>query len=1475
MSREDIDSQLQKLKDDVLQLKKQPSAEQRVILLSTFDPIYLAATSSSASTKYRTFACDTLSVWISRALQLFAKAPEYKPDFELLLIGERADEIFHYVIDFWNDSGAAFSNALKELFVKMMSYMSAVLDQDTRNETFGTWLSTVLEMPYTNRAFYFMIEHLHKNVEPANFVLLKKPHFVSDCLENIWSRAIGSIVGRCVFLILRHTYKEGEEDKWLSLWEDQIINCLRDINVRQGVERYLLPNLFQVSRLASLKFLGKVRKQNDVTMLLSTLKVAQDNSILIEPFLELDPVTNLPLIDITAIQNLLKVPTASFRVSAFQLLVSSPKHSKAISPVVYETIIDSLDMIFNDSDLETRNELLSYLKIFVGRIKESTYALHRDAVSLTKKNYTKFENEIKGKQKSVKQSEEFLSTLIQCIQSNLTLGSSYLKKEMAYRMLLILIKSGVDSRVDVKYLEKSKSVNFPYCLEIYNPALIRLVIDNILDNYEDIRRYSTDVISISPFKLNELVDMELLEFRALAMLNDMKGNEVDSGARYFKFAFGYYLKENNMKKCKDIVTLLLGKIEEALAQARENLVMASIHYSIQGYFAAFKFIFEVMDFKKCSTLVQETNAIPSLIGYTEQIWSVVKIIMQHDSPEGILLEEFQASYTQELEEKYGKATQVISSYAWRSIKESTNMIDSILRAKNTPITSESILSLGPLLLEQLATIRHRGAFSSVYPTFISCCLLCRSKPDLSETPKRWLEENLELIQSRSMYITRRSAGIPYLITAILSSNRTLIKKTFDTLVEIAKAPVEEQNADMDNVNLPQVNAFNCIKTIFVDAALSEESIHYVDEAFALTLNSFASPFWAIRNCAVMMFTALQNRLFSSKKVKANYLPSYSARRFFEKFDSIHGLFLSSLQESVAKGLENQTEIEKVFPILTIMSRLEPTPGYKGLDAFIPIMLQILESRTWKVREMAARSIPSMIDNSDKFSTIIGYLIDNISEDSRDFNRMHGSLLAIREMILKFQALSSDESSETVDKLFERGNITRSAILSKLTLVLNQINCYPIKHVYFQVLAILDVSEADSSALSETLLQWFSTENCIASKLDGSKQLALRELSTLLFRLYPASSQLIRCTLLSPLYEVQLSCIEHHELILESLPTATVSLLIENVWKLLESETVWVHVRSQALKLLTKLIVASSEVDSDEKLEVYTTKLMKMLEINGNYDLRLSIVEAVGSYIARLMIHGGAKHLALYNHWVAKVEGMFGDNEEVVVRVAALKSMVAFNELYSQYGDDEKIKFQIMSYIFEFLMDDDESISNIASRHLNRYILTTEDDVLPVITEKLMVEHYCSFNTELLELLVGNERLNFFDRSVKLCDLVTTTTLLFAAEKANLDRDPIEKVKELTCIIRNSKLENSTTLISIAQYVEENLNDLVHYIKTHHIIDGCFGFFSDEKIFEFTYTQLLMYKCLKERGATNFDVTDLRHTLENANIFCHPMILDLL
>ena len=299
------------------------------------------------------------------------------------------------------------------------------------------------------------------------------------------------------------------------------------------------------------------------------------------------------------------------------------------------------------------------------------------------------------------------------------------------------------------------------------------------------------------------------------------------------------------------------------------------------------------------------------------------------------------------------------------------------------------------------------------------------------------------------------------------------------------------------------------------------------------------------------------------------------------------------------------------------------------------------------------------------------------------------------------------------------------------------------------------------------------------------------------------------------------------------------------------------------------------MDSDEKLEVYTTKLMKMLEINGNYDLRLSIVEAVGSYIARLMIHGGAKPLALYNHWVAKVEGMFGDNEEVVVRVAALKSMVAFNELYSQYGDDEKIKFQIMSYIFEFLMDDDESISNIASRHLNRYILTTEDDVLPVITEKLMVEHYCSFNTELLELLVGNERLNFFDRSVKLCDLVTTTTLLFAAEKANLDRDPIEKVKELTCIIRNSKLENSTTLISIAQYVEENLNDLVHYIKTHHIIDGCFGFFSDEKIFEFTYTQLLMYKCLKERGATNFDVTDLRHTLENANIFCHPMILDLL
>lgn len=1484
MENKNVDEHLKQLKEKVLSLKKLSNDDQKNELLETFDEIYESTIESSVSMQYRTFACDTLSIWISRFLQLDSKNSGYRDDFKHLLSKEKADVIFHYVIDFWNDSGAALGNALKELFIKMLSYLNVVLDSDAKDKIFTSWLETSLEMPYTMRAFYFMIEHLHKYVKPNDFILQKKPNFISDCLDNIWSRVLGSVIGKNVFLVLRYVYNADSEDEWMNLWQSQVMESLQNESLRKGVESYLLPNLFQVSKSCTIKFIKEIIKQNDTPILLSTLKVAQDNAILIEPFLEIDPSTNRPLIDIKQIQNLLQVNNASYRISAVQLLVSSPKLSKAIPTFTYQTIIKSLDMVFTDGSLETRNEIFSCFKRFIFRIKDSTYALHRDAQSLAKKNYEKFQVEIKDKVNSVEESKLFFQYLLNYIKHNLTSNSSYLRKEMAFKLLIVLIKSGLDSRVNKRNLEKSK-VNFVYSLDIYSDSLLRLVIDNIMDNYDDIRTFASEIIAISPFKATDHVDMHLLENRALTMLCDIKGKEVDSGARFFQFAFNYYQNENDLKKCDQIVKLLLNRLDDSLNMAKKDITTACISYSNQGYFAAFKFIFETMDFKKCSNILKENDLFTKLISKSIEIWNIVQKILQHDSPEGILLEEFQNKYTSDLEAEYGKATQVILSYAWRSVKESSNMLDVMLKFKLSPITSKNILTIGPLLLEQLATIRHRGAFSSVYLTFISCCSVCTSRKDLQEIPKQWLDENLKLIQARSKYITRRSAGIPFLLTAILISNKELVGSTFKKLIEIAQLPVEELNADMNNINLPQVNAINCIKTIFTDASLSKESIYHVDEAFVLTLNSFASPHWSIRNCAVMLFTALQNRLFSSKKVKANYLTSYPARLFFEKFESIRELFLKALNDSVTNGLKDQSEIEKVFPILTIMCRLEPTPGYNGLDEFIPVITKILENKIWKVREMAARSLPSLIDSSVNFEKIINSLIENINLESKDYNKIHGSLLAIKEIILKFLELSSEESRKSAKKLFELDNDTRINFMKKCPMVLNDIKCYPIKLEYFQILNILklNVTAEEEKNVKYELLSWFNNDNHL--KIDGSKQLALKELSTLLFDLVEGDEEysFIQNCLLSPLYEIQLSCISHYANKSKNykLNQKVTQVLVKNIWKLLETDenTTWKYVKSQALKLLKKLIIESDASDSMETLAFHSNELLELLASETNEDIKLSTVEALASYIAKLMVYGSNKYESMYNKWMSMVEKMMDDELEFVIRISALKALTAFNEIYYVKGDNEHIKLQTTAFIFNFLTDADDKICELSSNHLNKVVLKINESEysLPIITEKLMVGYFSQLNNgSLLEFLVTSKTLNFLDQDLKLEHLVASNSLLFAIEKSNTERNQIEKVKELIEIINKTELKNTKALKNLAIAVESNINDIIQFITENKIIDGCFGLFSDPNIFEFTYCQILLLKCLQQNQLIKEKFEDeLVQYLKEEKIYCHPLILELL
>lgn len=173
--------------------------------------------------------------------------------------------------------------------------------------------------------------------------------------------------------------------------------------------------------------------------------------------------------------------------------------------------------------------------------------------------------------------------------------------------------------------------------------------------------------------------------------------------------------------------------------------------------------------------------------------------------------------------------------------------------------------IGALTFDELANLRHRGAFTTVSSTFTACCqttqVLRSVFPELPESEnhlRRWYEVSdrvsfklrrpaLTVSQQGAVHCimnqastTRRSAGIPSLVIGVLAANSESpsFKEVFQDLAEIAKRPA--RIAETDGSNLPQVHALNCLRGIFRSSLLSKKAESYLPATLELAAESLKS-----------------------------------------------------------------------------------------------------------------------------------------------------------------------------------------------------------------------------------------------------------------------------------------------------------------------------------------------------------------------------------------------------------------------------------------------------------------------------------------------------------------------------------------------------------------------------------------------------------------------------------------------------------
>ncbi|NXC68694.1 THADA protein, partial [Anhinga anhinga] len=385
--------------------------------------------------------------------------------------------------------------------------------------------------------------------------------------------------------------------------------------------------------------------------------------------------------------------------------------------------------------------------------------------------------------------------------------------------------------------------------------------------------------------------------------------------------------------------------------------------------------------------------------------------------------------------------QMVLVCCWRSMKEVSLLLGTLCKllpsqAASEPsdglITVEQVKSIGDYFRHHLLQSRHRGAFELAYAGFVQLTEMlsrCNSE-SLSKMPEQWLSCVLEEIKScdpsSTLCATRRSAGIPFYIQALLASEpkkskTDLLKMTMKELISLA-APLNESSSV-----IPQVHALNILRALFRDTRLGENIMPYVADGIQAAILGFMSPVWAVRNSSTLLFSALITRIFGVKRGKDENSKKnrMTGREFFSRFPSLYPFLLKQL-EVVTNTLNSEAEELKIHPslflLLLILGRLYPSPmdgTYSALSMapFVPFVIRCGHSPVYRSREMSGRALVPFVTVNEVPHTVLSLLEglpDSTSPCIRQ-NIIHGTLLQVFHLLQSYLA-----SKQLVSLDFQQG-----------------------------------------------------------------------------------------------------------------------------------------------------------------------------------------------------------------------------------------------------------------------------------------------------------------------------------------------------------------------------------------------------------------------------------------------------------------------
>ncbi|KAI7318345.1 hypothetical protein KC315_g10090 [Hortaea werneckii] len=572
----------------------------------------------------------------------------------------------------------------------------------------------------------------------------------------------------------------------------------------------------------------------------------------------------------------------------------------------------------------------------------------------------------------------------------------------------------------------------------------RLLLELCCDPFDDVRQMAANVLGMytTTFDIEDWNRIrQALSQAEEAMLVTGRADRADGVAHLYTLLCS--------EGGSDVLSKLVDELERMLSIAKSDLAQAVDRYPVHGLLTSIRYILS----RRLVISSEPKLPLDRLTTCLHELWKVVRPTLCNDAPEGYLPEA--------MLETPDVSTKDTLSYCWRALKEASLLLGALLLIRSDleeegqQLHKERFRNLCGLCFTQLAELRHRGAFSTVAQTWTACCMHSDriSEPDHPALREAY-DRVILILQNKTTINTRRSAGLPSLICGILVADQTgiLMKKAFKDLERISREPVLPQNAQEGS--LPQVHAMNCMKDVLKNSRLGERSERYVPKALKLAADALRSEAWAVRNCGLMLFRAVMDRLLGTSDAyleeDAFIQTRLSAQRHPDLLEIVMTL-LSAPSEDAASGNEG------VFPALQLLQRLEVPP--EQYDRTKRSVKALMGSTVWHVRDKSARTYASLVPRYEYPAEMQSLLQTPWASQ----NSLHGALLCAKYMVLSLSTSPSSKAEDSGAKHLVLHDCTEAILGAQELYIINP--CPFVKSAYLDLAhALLSAAHDDASTV---------------------------------------------------------------------------------------------------------------------------------------------------------------------------------------------------------------------------------------------------------------------------------------------------------------------------------------------------------------------------------------------------------------------------